>query len=46
MLGVFKSRFSIYNWVICGLETLFLGALVAGLGFFIAEYAKILAPDI
>jgi len=38
-LGVVKARFSLSKWWVSGIETLLLGAAVAGIGIFLANAA-------
>ena len=37
ILGVLKSKFTMVKWYVSSIESLFLGAIVAGLGYIIAN---------
>ncbi|MEN3014073.1 MAG: VIT1/CCC1 transporter family protein [Endomicrobiia bacterium] len=40
VLGVIKTKITKINWLVSGLETLFIGALSCGAGFFLGRFAS------
>jgi VIT1/CCC1 family predicted Fe2+/Mn2+ transporter len=42
LVGTVKSKFSMRNWFICGIETAFIGGMAATIAYFVGYFIKTL----
>lgn len=42
LVGTVKSKFSMRNWFVCGIETAFIGGMAATIAYFVGYFIKIL----